>query len=121
MADKEALSPTSQAHTPGPWHIDRLSNCSPICIKPVPGTVVCDIGGTDAESEANAQLIAAAPELLEMAESARNAFEERLSCLHEQRLEDFADVKDLDDQIGNYEWLRDKCEAMIAKAKGKAA
>ena len=55
---------TSPARTAGPWFIDRQSPHSPICIKPYPGRIVCDIGGTDAESEANARLICAAPDLL---------------------------------------------------------
>src|SRR3954467_15254806 len=56
--------PTTPAHTPGPWHIDRESPHSPICIKPYPGRIVCDIVGTDAEAEANSRLIATAPGLL---------------------------------------------------------
>jgi hypothetical protein len=56
---------TSSAYTKGEWHIDRQSPHSPICIKPYPGSIVCDIEGTDAEAEANARLIAAAPVLLE--------------------------------------------------------
>lgn len=52
-------------HTTGPWHIDRQSPHSPICIKPYPGRIVCDIQGTDEEAESNARLIAAAPDLLE--------------------------------------------------------
>jgi len=56
-------------HTPGPWSVDRISPSCAICIKPYPGRIVCDIEGTDAESEANASLIATAPELLESLES----------------------------------------------------
>ena len=56
----------ASAHTAGPWHVDRQSPYSAICIKPYPGRIVCDIAGTDQEAEANALLIAAAPELLEV-------------------------------------------------------
>jgi hypothetical protein len=55
----------SSAHTKGPWYIDRQSPHSPICIKPHPGRIVCDVDGTDDEAEANAHLIAAAPDLLD--------------------------------------------------------
>lgn len=55
----------SPAHAPGPWFVDRQSPYSALCIKPYPGRIVCDIQGTDAESEANARLIAAAPKMLE--------------------------------------------------------
>lgn len=55
--------------TPGPWFVDRQSPHSALCIKPYPGRIVCVIQGTDAEAEANALLIATAPELLESLES----------------------------------------------------
>lgn len=65
------------SHTPGPWQIQYLGNgesevlsngpdrddCAGICI--VAGGLGSSIGdGRDYESEANARLIAAAPELL---------------------------------------------------------
>lgn len=55
---------TRPAPTEGPWFVDRQSPYSALCIKPYPGRIVCDVHGTDAEAEANARLLAAAPELL---------------------------------------------------------
>jgi hypothetical protein len=57
-----SLKPSSP--TPGPWFVDHGSPYAPYCVKPYPGRIVCDIEGSDAEAEANAHLIAAAPELL---------------------------------------------------------
>lgn len=62
----------SSAHTPGPWFIDRQSRYSTMCIKPYPGRVVCDIDGADGESEANARLIAACPDMKIALEAIRN-------------------------------------------------
>jgi hypothetical protein len=67
---------TSPAHTAGPWHIDRQSPHSPICIKPFPGRIVCDIQGTDEEAEANARLIARAPRLLDVVNALMDRLEE---------------------------------------------
>jgi hypothetical protein len=69
-----------------------------------------------AEAEANARLMAAAPDLLELARSFRNACDSRISILQEERAEPYADVDDLDDQIGHWTSLLSKCEAAIAKA-----
>ena len=54
------------AHTPAPWYVDYVSPYSRICIKPYPGPVICDLCplGNEAEENANAHLIAAAPDLL---------------------------------------------------------
>lgn len=71
---------TSPAHTPGPWHIDRQSPYSSICIKPYPGRIVCDIEGSDQETEANARLISAAPELLVACQQAMRDIELLPSC-----------------------------------------
>ena len=63
------------AHTPGPWFVDRQSRYSALCIKPYPGRIVCDIDGTDVEAEANAMLIAAAPELRRESQSLYDAIQ----------------------------------------------
>lgn len=55
---------TRPTPTAGPWFVDRRSPYSALCIKPYPGRIVCDVEGSDDEAEANARLLAAAPELL---------------------------------------------------------
>ena len=126
----ETSQTTSSAHTTGPWQV-RQNAETPLYVaaKARHGFVcVADIWGVeeqseiDSEARANARLIAAAPDLLDMARSARNAFEERISCLREERQEvldetdDEECCEDLDDQIGNYEYLLAKAEAVITKA-----
>ena len=120
---------SSPAHTPSPWQV-RQNAETPLYVaaKARHGFVcVADIWGMeeqrdiDDEARANARLIAAAPDLLDMARSARNAFEERISCLQEEReaideTDDEECCDDLEDQIGNYEYLLRKAEAAIAKA-----
>lgn len=60
-------------------------------------------------------------DLLRIARSAASAFEERISALKDELLEEFCDVDDINDQIGNYQWLLDQHEKVIARAKdGKA-
>jgi hypothetical protein len=96
---------TSPAHTAGPWFVDRQSPYSAICIKPIPGKIVCDIEGADAEAEANASLIAAAPELLEYCKMLLEDVE--------RMAEDF--------EIGReWDWslTEQNLKAVIAKAEG---
>ena len=54
-------------HTPGPWFTSTPNEGGGILIKPIPGQVVAQCDELP-EMEANAQLIAAAPELLEALE-----------------------------------------------------
>ena len=121
---------SSPAHTTGPWQVRQNAETPLYVVAKASHGFVCvaDIWGMeeqrniDDEARANARLIAAAPDLLDMARSARNAFEERISCLREEREEVLDDTddeeccEDLDDQIGNYEYLLRKAEAVIAKA-----
>lgn len=60
--------------TPGPWFTSKPNNGGGILIKPIPGQVIaqCD---ESPEMEANARLIAAAPELLEALETAKKLLE----------------------------------------------
>ena len=51
-------------HTPGPWHIARFE-ASTVEIRNDRGLTVAEVGDSSQEDEANAHLIAAAPELLE--------------------------------------------------------
>ncbi len=64
-----AKSKTTTAHTPGPWQVWDVSSLSVVC-GPFPdqlmpfSKVVCSIHKDLTKHEANARLIAAAPELL---------------------------------------------------------
>jgi hypothetical protein len=67
---------------------------------------------------ANARLIAAAPDLRAVVQTAKSAFGERHSCLRGERREVLrfdGDVEDIDDQIGHYEALIAKCTAALEK------
>lgn len=82
-----------QTHTPGPWDVDgrdifcRLHSGSSIKV------VVAKVAGSDDEADANARLIAAAPEMLEALQIAEelhqvgvlNADEELLRRVKESR------------------------------------
>lgn len=68
-----------------------------------------------------AELFALAPELLRVARSAATAFEERISCLKDDLRERFGDPEDINDKIGNYQYLLDEHRKILAKAKGGAA
>lgn len=48
-------------HTPGPWHVQPSDHPGGLLIKPIPGQVVAQCDEVP-EMEANASLIAAAPE-----------------------------------------------------------
>ncbi len=63
---------TNTKHTPGPWTYDAANTGS--ILHPYG---VVQVGGESEEREANARLIAAAPELLEVAKRML-AFEQRL-------------------------------------------
>ncbi len=60
-------------HTPGPWNVPQpiITNAglpfSPVCANTLIAKVYSTAFGDHAQSEANARLIAAAPELLEIA------------------------------------------------------
>lgn len=58
-------------HTQGPWHIARFE-ASTVDIRDARGVTVAEVGDTSMEDEANARLIAAAPELLEALKAARD-------------------------------------------------
>ena len=116
---------TSPANTPGPWTYqfcdDENAAFRIQCESDHSDIANVFSRNTHGEQEPNARLIASAPELLDMARSARNAFEERISCLKDELLEDFADTEDIQDQLGHYRCLLKKCEAVIAKAEGAGA
>jgi len=62
---------TKQGHTPGPWHVEDAPDSGLIFIRSHPAEVsLANIRkGQDHPNEANARLIAAAPELLEALQS----------------------------------------------------
>lgn len=53
-------------HTPGPWYFQKSLEGPEYIIKPIPGDVVAvtDPQETEGQEEANARLIAAAPDML---------------------------------------------------------
>lgn len=87
-------------HTPGPWRIQGHDGDVKIIDSKgeALATVHCMYGVDDPEGHANARLIAAAPELLELALLAAE-----VGC-HERAVD----------------FLRDKARAAIAKAKGQS-
>ena len=62
---------TKQGHTPGPWHVEDAPDSGLIFIRSHPAEVsLANIRkGQDHPNDANARLIAAAPELLEALQS----------------------------------------------------
>jgi hypothetical protein len=119
----------ASAHTPGPWvwvengEIKAQRDVGKwddyICRMPFSSLQEAEeISPTQIP---NARLIAVAPELIELAKSARNAFAERIASLKEQLLEASFDTDDINDQIGHYQYLKKKVEGVIAKAEGKTS
>lgn len=100
----------SEQHTQGPWHFTNEPNAKRargkfLTVLPVGDTVpVCDVNRhRGPESEANARLIAAAPELLEACEDALAA------TVNESTYPDGPCIA---------KEIRDLMRAAIAKAKG---
>ncbi len=93
-------------HTPGPWRVFKGGVSGRIIgIGELNGEGVCDCGfgvwrGGSEEAEANARLIAAAPELLEALQKARNAL----------------DLVDDDSEFHDVQSAREMADAAIAKA-----
>lgn len=70
--EQESISSMEQQHTPGPWHYRIADNGTPI-VETASGEQEVARGGYEgpiAEGEANARLIAAAPDLLAALEDA---------------------------------------------------
>jgi hypothetical protein len=91
--------------TSGPWFVDRQSPYSPLCIKPYPGAIVCDIHGANSEAHANARLIASAPELLSACQGICGLI-----------YRDKSDCETID--LTQYEDAESSCLQAIAKAVG---
>lgn len=117
---------TNGKHTPGPWHYigDGFDSCAAadcgtdgytVITRDSEGAfegTICEIDyqNDDAEAEANARLIAAAPELLEALEG---MFEDFISI---------PEMRDKPEYIAKVVAERkEKARAAIAKAKGESA
>lgn len=123
------MTETKAAHTPGPWNDNglqgELDDDRDIQIGSDHGNVAaasyCGApynSGKDDEArfatrDANARLIAAAPELLEACETALNA----LRSMYEA-IDDGADAKDLVNIVGA--WPLTQLRSVIAKAEGRS-
>ena len=93
------MTDTKQAHTPEPWSIVGGAGTAYTLVQVVAdNATIADLHDMDmvGEMDANARLIAAAPELLELAQ----------------------DVLDLD-YFSDYELLADKARALIARIQGE--
>lgn len=66
--------------------------------------------------DANACVMAAAPELLSLARLFRNACDERISILQEERADAHPYVEDFDDQIDHWTAIRNQCDLVLGKA-----
>lgn len=62
----------STKHTPGPWHVTAATYVTPGANRCVANCAPADCGISYGEAQANARLIAAAPELLAQLFAARN-------------------------------------------------
>lgn len=103
-------------HTPGPWFIGRSGHGKPYQIETADGLCVTKWGGisrpASQEGEANARLIAAAPDLLDALTQCRA---ELLSMIDKHNKQDADDGS----------WLYDyqtvvEADAALAKARGEA-
>jgi hypothetical protein len=61
-------------HTPGPWEVDESLHVMVNMNNPRKVTTICRVYGCGKEFEANARLIASAPELLDMVKKLRFTF-----------------------------------------------
>ena len=122
MAKANETSPAkTHIHTEAPWTArdDWPGRYSIVGPKQEILAVVNEFGIHEI-NEANARLIAQAPELLRVAGSAANAFKERISCLQDELQEDYCDEDDIKYQIGSYTYLLEEHRKVIARAEGKA-
>lgn len=96
------------SHTPGPWHIQPSSSfdASYVLIKPIPGQVVAQVDKLP-EMDANAALIAAAPDLLEALKFLDD--NDRITC----------ENADFEIPAGECPCCGCKARAAIAKATGE--
>lgn len=111
-------------HTAGPWSVTGTEmDCARYWIwAPGKSQYIASVGLLDEPKNtdyANARLIAAAPGLRAMVQTAKSAFSERLSCLCDERREVLRcddDVSDFDDQIDHYEALVRQCDTVLKES-----
>ena len=94
--------------TPGPWRVGRQNNIQTAHESPLNWKGIAQYMGSGQEAEANARLIAAAPDLLEVAQRSADAL--RSAGIEPRATSD-----------NPLEWLLHQTEAAIAKATGGAA
>lgn len=87
-------------HTPGPWGFYNLTPGN-LVVETREGRRIADVAGIDFEADANARLIATAPDLLEAASWARDILVQLKDAGHSVEIELTA------------------CERAIAKAEGR--
>jgi len=101
-------------HTPGPWYVGKYGdNDSDVCAED--GPVICALRSGKADpydmtADADAALIAAAPELLAVAKMAFDYAQDTKG-----RFIDHWDGEDAE----SYDKLCEACDAAIAKAEGR--
>jgi hypothetical protein len=133
MANANETSPaTASAHTPGPWNVYSrdgrtfiaAENPEPIGEDTSAYSRICDIphcsdGRIPSCRMANARLIAAAPELLDMAKQYSSDCKTRIALLNDEIISgDDPDIDDLEDQIGHWTATKKQVDAVIAKVQG---
>ena len=115
QAITEIPAPTRPSHTPGPWDVEPKGSRN--FVDGAAGLAVAYLGWAGvrerSEIEANARLIAAAPELLEALAGCADALREAGK--------DFARANKLAARPNLYELHERNARAAIAKAKGGAA
>ncbi len=101
-------------HTPGPWKVAPLRNRDESF--EVGGVRGCArVYGTDAEAQANASLIAAAPELLDALKGAVLSVKWRALVMHGEH-----GINPDPEAHAALSRFADKCLALIAKVEGTA-
>ena len=111
---------TNTQHTPGPWHVQESDHAGTgLLVKPIPGQVVAECDPVP-EMEANAHLIAAAPEM--------HSFIRQIAemTIDGEPINDSNDTyydfeMENDDAVSTLNQLIEKARDLEAKAKGGAA
>ncbi len=110
---------TPSAHTPAPWKVIKQIPSQEDWIFAEGNKVICSIGIESEQSpkrnEANAHLVAAAPELLELAKQYVSDCQVRIEILEEQY--DDCPCDDIQDQIDHWQATRKIAQKSIAKAE----
>ena len=119
---------TSTAHTAGPWQVTNIEHGSwQIHLEDLSPLATVGDGtheGDPETAEANARLIAAAPEMFEILQEYSNACYDRIAILREEMeelglTEEDEDAADLMDQMGHWEAAKRGVDVLIARAEGR--